>query len=296
MATEATKTDRKHSFHAEAHALRGELTLPLVNRILPQAFVKLSEDGGYLSERSTGYRLESILKYEHAYTQVSGHREVKEGHGWNTLTTSVVEGLNVLEVVTADRVVSQIATEFPLEGYTPHISFLGTRFDNLRICGHKIEPDLDLNLFGEKPEDDAPYTRSPGFIDRVCGQHARIREGHDGLVGRFAAAVERYNRVPESFASNSGDEDVAECSLVNKITHQAEHRFPGRHAGHVIHIPHFGTIYLATLKITHSDPKPETRIYRKTLVELTMIDIQMGCATTGSTSVGTARTNGTSKP
>jgi hypothetical protein len=289
-------TERKHSYHAEAHALHGELTLPLVNRILPQAFVKLHEEGGYLSERSTGYRLESILKYEHAYTQVSGHREIKPGHGWNTLTTSVVEGLNVLEVVTADRVVAQIATEYPLVGYTPAISFLGTRFDNLRICGHKIEPDLDLNIFGETPEDDAPYTRSPGFVDRVCQQHARIREGQSGLGSRLASLLERYNRVPESFEASSGDEEVAECSLVNQITHQAEHRFPGRHTGHVIHIPHFGTVYLATLKITHSDPKPETRVYRKTLIELTMIDIQMGCATTGGTSVGTARTNGGTKP
>jgi hypothetical protein len=288
--------ERTHSYHAEAHAIHGELTHPLANRILPQAFVKLSETGGYLSERSTAYRLESIVKYDHAYTQVSGHKEIKPGHGWNTLVTSVVEGLNVLEVVTADRVVSQIATEHPLEGYTPSISFLGTRFDNLRICGHKVDVDLDLNLFGERLEDDSPYTKSPGFIDRVSKQHAHIREQQSGLGGKLASLLERYNRVPESFESSSGDEEVVDCSLANQIAHQSGDRFPGRHFGHVIHIPHFGTIYLATLKITHSDPVPQTRVWKKTLIELTMIDIQMGCATTGATSVGTARVNGANKP
>jgi hypothetical protein len=288
--------EREHTYHAEAHALEGELKLPLVSKISPQAFVKVREEGGYLSERSAGFRLETILRYEHAYTQVSGHKEIKEGRGWNTLATSVVEGLNVLEVVTADRVVSQIATEHPKEGYTPHISFLGTRFDNLRICGHPIKVDLDLNFFGDRLEDDSPYTESPWFTGRVSDQHARIREEESGHGGIFASLLKRYNRVPESFGSSSGNEEVVECSLANQITHGAEDKFPGRHCGHVIHIPHFGTIYLAVLKITHSDRKPDTRIWKKTLVELTMIDIKMGCATTGSGSVGSTRVNGGTKP
>jgi hypothetical protein len=286
------KPVRTHDFHAEAHALHGELTLPVASKIAPQAFVKVSEEGGYLSERSSGFRLETIINFDRAYTQVSGHKETKKGHGWNTLATSVVEGLNVLEVVTCDRVVSQIATEYPEEGYNPHIFFLGTRFDNLRICGHPVELDMDLNIFGDRLEDDSPYTKSSHFVDRVTQQHARIREQQGGLKDRLASLLERYNRLPESFETSSGNEEETECSLVNKI----EGGFPGRHFGHVIHIPHFGTIYLAKLKIKHSDPKPETRIYRKTLVELTMIDIHMGCATTGSTSVGTARVNGGTKP
>ena len=61
---------------------------------------------------------------------------MKPGHGWATLTTVVVDDLNVLEVLTADRVVGQIITDYPLEGYVPAVSFLGTRFDNLRIAGH----------------------------------------------------------------------------------------------------------------------------------------------------------------
>ncbi len=58
-----------------------------------------------------------------AYTQVAGNRSTKSGQGWTTLTTSVIEGLNVLDVVTADRVVGQTITEHPLEGYVPSDQF-----------------------------------------------------------------------------------------------------------------------------------------------------------------------------
>jgi hypothetical protein len=284
--------ERTHVFHAEAHALSGDLVLPFESKLQSQAFVKIPEHGGYLSERSTGYRLESILRYEGAYTQVAGHRDSKPGGGWNTLSTSVVEGLNVLEVVTADRVVSQIATEHPVVGYTPKIFFLGTRFDNLRICGHKVDLDMDLNIFGERAEDDSPYTQSAEFVERVSRQHARIREKQSGHGTLLTSLLERYNRVPESFENSTRDEDTVECSLVN----QAEGEYPGHCFGHVIHIPHFGTIYLATLTITYTDFKPGTRIPKRTLIDLKMIDIRMGCATTGNTAIATTRNNGGGKP
>ena len=81
---------------------------------------------------------------------MAGNRDVKPGHGFSTITTAVVEDLNVLDVVTADRVVAQISTEHPLVGYVPHITFLGTRFENLRIAGHKVELDLDPDFLGQR--------------------------------------------------------------------------------------------------------------------------------------------------
>jgi hypothetical protein len=284
--------ERTHNFHAEAHALSGELSLPIETTVPPQAFVKVSEHGGYLSERSVGFRFESIIKYDGAYTQVAGHKEDKPGHGWSTMATSVIEGLNVLEVVTADRVVSQIVTEYPLVGYTPHISFLGTRFENLRICGHEVRLDTDLNIFGERLESDEPYTRSWGFVDRVSQQHARIQERHSAQGGLLSSLLGLYNRVPESFANSTGKEEQVECSLVNQV----ELGYPGRTFGHVIHIPYFGTISLANLRLTHTPRNLEKGIPPKTLVELTMIDIKMGCATTGSAAVGPVRGGGTSHP
>ena len=58
-------------------------------------------------------------------------------------------------MVTADRVVGQTITEHPLVGYVPSISFLGTRFENLRIAGYPVEVEFDHGIFGPKPIDDA---------------------------------------------------------------------------------------------------------------------------------------------
>lgn len=284
--------ERKHYYYAEATSLVGKLCLPLEQEIKPQAFVKLPEEGKYLAHRADKYRLESAISYESAHTQVAGNREVKPGHGWSTLTTSVVEGLNILDVVTADRVVAQISTEHPLKGYVPSITFLGTRFENLRIAGHEVKLELCLDLLGDKPEEDSPYTRSSGFVSRVSQQHARLRERESGHESPLTELLERYNLVPESFANSSGDEENVECSLVDK----AEGTYPGRTSGHVIHVPHFGTIHLARLYVKHCEFKPGTRIPEKTHVGLTMIDADMGCVGAGQAQVCQMIAGGHTKP
>src|SRR5215469_4991733 len=106
-----------HYFHAEAHALSGKLKLPFREEIKKQAFVKvegnladLPEDErarrSYFSQHARNFRLEGIISYAAAHTQVSGHDSDKHKGAAVTLATSVVEGLNVLNVITADRVVA----------------------------------------------------------------------------------------------------------------------------------------------------------------------------------------------
>jgi hypothetical protein len=273
-------TERKHLYQAEATVLAGHLRLPLAQEIEPQAATKLAEKGGYFSQRSEAYRLQSVISFRSAYSHVAGNRSHKPGEGWNTLTTTVVEGLNVLEVLTADRVVGQTITEHPLVGYVPSISFLGTHFENLRIAGHPVELDLDHEIFGPKPAGDAPYTRDSGFIGRVSAQYDRIRN-HKEIHPELA---ERYNRL----SSTLGASEAVECSLVN----QAAGRYPGKSFGHVIKIPGFGTITLARLTVKHEDPHPESGVPKKTTFTLTMIDLELGCCIEGSVPVGGGSTNG----
>jgi hypothetical protein len=275
---------REHKYHAEAEVLKGNLRLPLVQEIKTQASAKLGEEGGYLSQHEIDYKLEGVISFEKAYTQTSGNRGLKPGHGWATLSTSVVEGLNVLDVVTADRVVSQIALEHPLEGYVPEIHFLGSRFENLRVAGRLVDIDLDWNHLGPKPENDAPYSKSMGFIDRVNRQHERVRS-HPNLLQEL---LQRYTGV----SPDVEEPEAIECSLVNQVGGG----FPGEGRGHVIHIPGFGTISLANLRIEQSDYKPGTGIPRKTLVQLTMIELRMGCIAEGESGVGSTKGNGTTMP
>jgi hypothetical protein len=280
MSDEVAK--RRHVYHAEAHAVAGRLDLPLAHEIRPHAHVRLPEQGGYYSKRSEKFRIEEIVSVSSAYTHVAGNRDTKVDHGWNTLTTSVVEGLNILEVVTADRVVAQVSTDHPLVGYVPAVTFLGTRFENLRIAGHPVHLHMDLEIVGEKPHDDVPYTSDHGFIERVAQQYERI-QAHQNLP---STVLERYNRLP----STAGRQESIECSLVN----QAEGSYPGRSYGHVIDIPHFGRIYLATLRLDQSDFENGTP--KKTTIGLTMIEFEMGCIGSGSGGVGGVKTNGQSEP
>ena len=276
--------ERTHIFNAEASVLKGHLKLPVNQEIETQTHSKLAEKGGYFSQRSGGYRLESVISFCSSYSHVAGNRSLKPGEGWHTLTTTVLEGLNVLDVLTADRVVGQMITEHPLIGYVPSISFLGTRFENLRIAGHPVELDIDHEIFGPKQAVDAPYTRDRGLLGRVSRQYERIRQ-HKDLP---AELLERYNRL----SSTLGAAEAVECSLVN----QAAGRYPGRTFGHVITIPGFGVITLMKLTVKHEEPHEETRVPKKTTVSLTMVDLKLGCVVAGDVPVGNGSTNGGTQP
>ncbi|MGD0831341.1 MAG: hypothetical protein ABR907_10385 [Terracidiphilus sp.] len=274
-------TERRHIYHAEATALGGHLTLPLPHQVEFQAHTKLAEQGGYFSQRSEGYRLQSVLSFRSAYSHVAGNRNCKPHGGWHTLTTTVVEGLNVLEVLTADRVVGQTITEHPLDGHVPSISFLGTHFENLRICGHRVELDMDYEIFGPRPAGDAPYTTDAGFVGRVKSQYDRIRQ-HKELPIELK---ERYNQL----SSTLGASEAAECSLVN----QAAGGYPGKTFGHVITIPDFGTITLGKLTVKHEEPHEKTGAPKRTTFNLKMIELKLGCIIEGMIVIGGGTSNGT---
>ena len=272
--------ERTHKYDAETMVLSGHLVLPVSQKIEPQAHTKLPENGGYFSQRLDGYRLESVISFRSAYSHVSGSRSNKPGGGWNTLTTTVVEGLNVLEVLTADRVVGQTITEHPLVGYMPSISFLGTRFENLRIAGVPVELEWDQEIFGSTPADDLPYALNPGVLSRVSRQYGRILKNKN----LPAALQERYNQL----SSTLGSAEAIECSLVNRVAGL----FPGSVAGNVVTIPGFGTITLGKVTVKHEDPIASAKTHKKTTFTLTMIDLKLGCAIDGEVIVGGGPTNG----
>jgi hypothetical protein len=55
---------------------------------------------------------------------------------------------------------------------------------------------------------------------------------------------------------------------------------PARCLGHVIHVPDFGTIFLAELKVNHNS------------FHLTMIRLELGCIADGSASIVSCNVNG----
>ena len=168
---------RYHEYYAKAEALSGDITLPLLQEVKPPTYVKLNERGGYHSQHVDNYRLGGIVSFRSAYTQVGGNPDTKADHGWNTLTTSVIEGLNVLDIVTADRMFVRYPRIIPLLDMFPTVTFLGTRFENLRIAGHELKLDLDLDMLGPKPKKDAGYMSDRDFRSELplSGNVSRAR-------------------------------------------------------------------------------------------------------------------------
>lgn len=260
-------TKRVHHFHAEATALHARLHHPIKQRITPQGLVKLRDGGGYFSRHPKNYRVKGMVSFKSSYTHVGGHKSPKDGHGWITLVTSAIEGLNVLDVVTADRVVGQIAAEHPVEGHVPSVTFLGTRFENLRIAGTPVDVQFDLNICGAPPAGDLPYLADSAFLKRV------------GSSKTFPELPGEWKKYIDSKFKGTKPAAAVECSLVSRLQAGS-----WKTSGNMIEVPDFGKIYLAELKVDCNT------------FYLDMIRLEMGCIAGGTMTMSANIANGDTIP
>jgi hypothetical protein len=277
-------TKRVHYFHADASGLGGNLDRPVEQLIPLQAPLSLSPSGGYGSSRAENFRLKEVLSFQTAYTQVAGSLSKKPDHGWTTLTTSVVEGLNVLDIVTADRVVAQISTEHPLVGYNPTVTFLGTQFENLKVGGKPIEVILDLDICEQEKEDGYPSVPCIGdkrFLARVADQYRDVTnpESFPDWVEDKAVPGWLKGRYQWDNSQVSKKGSVL-CSVVKGMNGE----FGGRPFGHVLEVPEFGKVFLGELIVDCAS------------YQLVMIRLELGCLADGSVSVAAAKSNGRTEP
>ena len=279
--------ERTHTYHAETDVLTATFEQPLKAEIRPQAYVNLPGRGGYLSERAQDFRLESVVSFESAYTQVAGNVSDKPNGGWVTLATAVVEGLNVLDVVTADRVVAQVSTEHPKDGYVPRVTFLGTRFEGLKIAGVPITPVIDLDFCAAYPGINTLYLEDNNFRAKIekhrstLGSDADVRKPYSGtmpdstkLHEQWEAYVKKGGPRPDAFVTTS---------LVSSVG-KPEGKLPWSSYGNALAVPDFGRIFLAELRV-------ECDTFR-----FSMIRLDMGCVAAGGGTVGTNMVNGTTRP
>lgn len=276
--------NRVHYFHADASAVGGSLTRP-VNEVVPlQAPLSLSPAGGNATASANGadFPFPQIIKFDTAYTLVSGSLSPKPGHGWVTVVTAVVEGLNVLNVVTADRIVAQMSTEHPLEGYDPTISFLGTEIDGLKIGGCAVDVDLDLNICDQaKPYPNGPCVRDKTFLDKAENQYRYINDPTnlpDWVTDRTIPdwIAQRYVWDNARIAANAS----VVCSVVKGINGQ----FSGRPFLNVCDVPNFGRVFVGELLV-------DCKSYR-----LTMIRLELGCLADGQVAFADGTINGHTQP
>ena len=258
------------SFHAHAHILRSDVGHPLTPDLGSQGFVRLPDEGGFRSQFLDSYRSSDGISFKSAYMHVAGTRSAKIGYGWVTLATSVITGLNVRDLVVADLVFAQVSTEHPSEGYVPSVTFLGTRFENLRIAGRSVEPVFDLGMAGPKPDDDKPYLQDTGFLSRVSQQYERI----NNLPGLPDWARQQYHD-----SAAVGQKGKIECSLVTSVAQAAL----GTSFGHIVEVPGVGRVSLAKLAVDRA-------------FHLTMVGLDQSPTGGGNVDAADATANGTTHP
>lgn len=286
-----------HDYHAEAHVLSGHLKRPIEQKIERQATVTLNDRrGGHLTRYTNDFSVEGLISFTKGETRVSGARSLKT-NGWVTLSTSVLEGLNVLEIITADRVVSQISTEHPYEnGHVPHVTFLGTQFKNLQVSGFPVTLKLNLGICGDRPAGNRSYLQDPNFLEQVAEQTARIAGARDLPKPLKEQYDERLAYIQQLIGicdeGDTGKRKPITCSLVQSI---GEIPIPGVQSfGHVLVIPEFGSVALGEVEIGEKLYEPTERpcVY----FELTSLKMKMGCVADGSAEAGTAAANGHNHP
>jgi len=145
----------QYFYHASASGLSAEIERPVQQSIAAQAASTLPSGGGRGFQRTEKFCVAPFVCFDAAYSEVGGSFD--ECHMMHTTYAySVIEGLNIADVVTADRVVSRMVTYSPPEpdGHCcvegeHSFDITGSHFDNLKIAGHKVQFDLSSRLINE---------------------------------------------------------------------------------------------------------------------------------------------------
>jgi hypothetical protein len=221
---------KRFHYHATAHALSLQFHRPLDHLIEVQAATSLPTTGGHGSARVDNFHFNDLVSFKAGYTHVSGSQQSDGDKVFHTtLVTSVVEGLNLLDVVTADRIVARLSASYEFGEEEASIVLLGSRFENLRILGCPVDVEFHHELFLK--------------LDTF----ATIRK-------EFATNADLKKIAQDPFQSGTKQKlpeahGVLLCSLVKDI----QTNCPGltRKGPHGLEIPKFGRIYLGEVIAEH---------------------------------------------
>jgi len=246
-------------YHACAHVFSGSFTRPFSANIDVQAPSALPISGGHGSSR-VDFQFREFISFRKGYTHVSGAHQADDG-SHNTLVTSTIEGLNVLDVVTADRIVARLYAKHLPDAREGHIFLIGSKFENLRIAGCPVHVDLNVELF------------------------EKVRTFEDAK-NEFAKKGE-FRKIAEEPFENGPTLNKIEpngailCSCVKEM----DTTCPGvKTFGHCFSVPGFGKIFLGEVVIRHGQRT------------LTMVRLEIGSAVSGIGSAAQAFANGSHWP
>jgi hypothetical protein len=260
MATDPIK--KTYIYNAHAYGFSGAIDRPFAHSKEVHAGSALPTTGGFERARAENFRLQEVFTYGAAHTIVSGNRNEKDG-SFNALASATLEGLNILDMVTADRVVARVSSKQYIDELEPTILTLGTRIENLRIAGCPVQVEFDNDLFRR-------FATFKSFMDEYNGNQQTQQVLQTRLLGNKPKSDvpdflhERYNWFDKD---KFGSKGIVLCTLVKEIkTNCPELQI----YGNVVVVPQFGKIYFGEIALQRDQR------------ELSTFRVELGSAVGGS--------------
>ena len=250
MPADPAPRSRFH-YHAGAHALSGQFFRPFQRVIEVQAPSYLPTTGGLSNSRVDNFRVDDTLFFKAGYSHIiGGERLAKDEAGEDriihtTQVTATIEGLNILDVVTADRVVARITSSHVPGAEEPSLRLIGSKFENLQIAGCRVDVILDQELLLN--------LETFAAVRNEFAKGGDLRKMAEETHAALLAAPPPRHLEPHG---------VLLCSVVKEI----DFKCPGveRRGRHRFHVKDFGSVFLGEVRFEHG---------QKTL---TMLRVELG--------------------
>lgn len=144
-------------YTAHAVGLAGRIRIPFGDVIDAQASCALAGTGGFTSGKVEKFNYRDIITFDSATSFATGNfTGTGEAKGFETSVTTTIEGLNILGIVTAGRIVARLtslhfsdANGKPVLDKEPLIRATGSHFEDLSIAGKPLTLEADLGLMVE---------------------------------------------------------------------------------------------------------------------------------------------------
>lgn len=280
MSDECTEHHSQYIYHSSAYAIAGEFYRPQRQLLPMQGATILAVTGGRSSNCVGRFSLDGLASFESARVEVGGSYD--KCHDVQTsYFCSVIERLNIADMLTADRVVARMLVYSPRGNHGGEHTFdiTGSHFENLKIAGHRIDVKLssgDFHRLNSYSSFNAAYKKRQadhlllfnklGGLDRT--KLNELEDKYHGLDG-LSAMVDAWKAD-----SKREFKDRYLCSALSHLELKEHVPTNSELEGHgaIICIPKFGVIRLGEILVT------------KQFRSLTMFTVHMGSIASGNVS------------
>jgi hypothetical protein len=250
--------EHRFIYSASAVGLSGTVVRPTAIQIPAQASSSLGPTGGIGRSRVENFDVPGLVSFTQASSELSGSRE-SDGL-YRTLAGATVEQLNVMDMVTADRIRCQLAAQTGEQHKEPSIVVSAAIVENLRILGEPVKISWE-----------------PSIQTQLTTYQSVLSRAQSDKKFRSTSGID----LEDMQRGSSSDRRPVLCTIVLRFDTLEPHI---QIQGNCIQIPNFGRLFVGEMLIC-----PESR-------SLTMLRFQLGSPVKGDFTAASAMANGVRYP